>query len=77
MAYVGLNKEMDAAAELGRNLVSERQIQPGYGDEQADAERDCRTNLARPNSQVRTETGKYFFFLFSSRRAGLTMSKVL
>ena len=32
---------MDAAAELGRsNPVSEHQIQPEYGDEQADAERD-------------------------------------
>ena len=28
---------MDAAAELGRNLVSKHQIQPKYGDEQADA----------------------------------------
>ena len=28
---------MDAAAELGRNPVSKHQIQPGYGDEEADA----------------------------------------
>ena len=34
---------MDAAAELGRNPVSKHQIQPEYGDEQADAGRDCRT----------------------------------
>ena len=27
---------MDAAAELGRNPVSKHQIQPEYGDEQAD-----------------------------------------
>ena len=33
---------MDAAAELGRNPVSEHQIQPEYGDEQADAGRDGR-----------------------------------
>ena len=59
MAYGGLNKEMDAAAELGRNPVSKHHIQPEYGDEQADAGRDCRTRLARPNSQVRTRTGKY------------------
>ena len=39
---------MDAAAELGRNPVSKHQIQPEYGDEQADAGRDCRTCLARP-----------------------------
>ena len=31
----------DAAAELGRNPVSKHQIQPEYGDEQADAGRDC------------------------------------
>ena len=31
---------MDAAEQLGRNPVSKHQIQPGYGDEQADAGRD-------------------------------------
>ena len=56
---------MDAAAELGRNPVSKHQIQPEYGDEQADAGRDCRTCLARPNSQARTLTGKCSFSLFS------------
>ena len=30
-----------------------------YVDEQADAGRDCRTRLARPNSQARTRTEKY------------------
>ena len=40
------------------------QIQPEYGDEQADAGRDCRTRLARPNSQARTRTGKCYFFLY-------------
>ena len=54
-----LNKEMDAAAELGRNPVSKHQIQSEYGDEQADAGRDCRIRLARPNSQAQTRTGKY------------------
>ena len=34
------NNKMDAAAELGRNPVSKHQIQPEYGDEQADAGRD-------------------------------------
>ena len=52
---------LDAAAELGRNPVSKHQIQPEYGDEQTDAGRDCRTRLARPNSQARTGTGKYSF----------------
>ena len=50
---------MDAAVKIRRNLVSKHQIQPEYGDEQADARRDCRTRPARPNSQARTETGKY------------------
>ena len=59
MAYGSLNKEMDAAAELGRNSVSKHQIQPELGDEQADAGRDCQTRLARLNSQARTGTGKY------------------
>ena len=49
---------MDAAAELGRNPESKHQIQSEYGDEQADAGRDCRTRLARPNSQARTGTGE-------------------
>ena len=55
----------DEQAELERNPVSKHQIQPEYGDEQADAGRDCRTCLARPNSQARTQTGKYSFSLFS------------
>ena len=52
---------MDAAAELGRNPVSKHQIQPEYGDEQADAGRDGWTRLARPNYQARTGTGEYYF----------------
>ena len=55
---------MDAAAEIGRNPVCKHQIQPEYGDEQADAGRDCRTRLARPSSQARTRTGKYSFSVF-------------
>ena len=47
------------AAEIGRNPVSRHHnIQPEYGDEQADAGRDYRTRLARPNSQAQTGTGK-------------------
>ena len=67
---------MDAAAEIGRNPVSKHQIQPEHGDEQADAGRDCRTRLARPNSQARTRTGKYLFTfpvqLTTSRIGNLT-----
>ena len=63
---------MDAAAKLGRNPVSKHHMPPEYGDEQADAERDCRTRLTRPNPQARTGTGKNAFSLFSwPRRAGL------
>ena len=62
MAYGGINKEMDTAAELGKNPVSRHQIHPEYdGDEQADAGRDCQTRPARPNSRARTRTGKYSF----------------
>ena len=62
----------DAAAEIGRNPVCKDETQPEYGDEQADAGRDCRTRLTRPNSQARTGTGKYLFSsLFSWPRAGL------
>ena len=56
---------MDAAAEMGRDPVSKHQIQPGYGDKQADAGRDCRARLTRPNPQAQTRTGKYSFSLFS------------
>ena len=52
---------MDVAAELGRNPVNKHQIQPEYGDEQADAGRDCRTRLARPNPQAREGSEKYYF----------------
>ena len=52
---------MDAAAEVGRNSASKHQIQPEYGDEQADAGRDCRTRLARPNSQARTNADREIF----------------
>ena len=33
-----LNIKLDAAAEIGRNPVCKHQIQPEYGDEQADAD---------------------------------------
>ena len=65
MAYGGLNQYMDAAEKIGRNPVSNQQVTPEYGDEQADVGRDCRTLHARPNSQARTPTGKFSFSLFS------------
>ena len=57
--------QVHTAAELGRNPVNKHQIQTEYGDGRADAGRDCRTRLARSNSQAQTRTGKYHFFLFS------------
>ena len=49
MTNGGFEKKMGAAAELGRNPVSKHQIQLKYGDEQADAGRDCGTRLKRSN----------------------------
>ena len=65
MTYGGLNEQMNAAAEIGRNPVSKHQIHPEYGDEQAYAGRDGRIRLARPNYQARTGIGKYYFSLVS------------
>ena len=62
---------MDTAAEIGKNPITKHQIQPEYGDEQADAGRDCRTRVARPKSQGRTGTGNFQFFLVQ-----LTTSKI-
>ena len=64
---------MDAAAEIERNPVSKHQIQPEYGDEQADPGRDCRTRLARPNSQARTRIGTYEVLIFPVQ---LTASRI-
>ena len=69
---------MDAAAELGRNpVVSKHQIQPEYGDEQADdAGRDCRTRLARPNKFSGANADREILFspvqLTTSRIGNLT-----
>ena len=53
---------MDAAAELGRNPVCKHHIQPEYGDEEADARRDCRTPLVSINSEARTRTRTCMIF---------------
>ena len=47
---------MGAAAELGRNPVSKHQIQPEYGDEQADA--DGTTELVSRDQILRRERGQ-------------------
>ena len=48
MAFGGLNKLMDAAAEIGRNPVSKHQVQPEYRDEQADG-----TGLPNPSRETK------------------------
>ena len=58
-------------------LLWDIQIQPEYyRDEQADAGRDCRTRLARPNSQARTNGDREIFIfpvqLTTSRIGNLT-----
>ena len=58
MAYGGLNKYMDAAAEIRRNPKVSTRFSLSMENEQADAGRDGQTRLARPNSQARTGTGK-------------------
>ena len=57
---------MDAAAEIGRNPVSKHQIQPEYGDEQADADGTAKpVSREQILSQAPTVTVKYEFSLFS------------
>ena len=67
---------MDAAAETGRNPVSKHQIQPEYGDEQADAGRGGRTLLTRPNyftgANVNKEISIFLDQLTRSRIGDLT-----
>ena len=60
--------DYDAAAESGRNPVIKHQpirFSLTVENERADAGRDGRTRLARPNSQARTETGKSLLSVFS------------
>ena len=67
---------MDAVADLGRNPVSKHQIQPKYGDEQADVGREYQTRLARPISQARTNADREILFfpvqLTTTRNGNLT-----
>ena len=53
---------MDAVAESGRNPQI---FSLSLENEQADAGRDGRACLAKPNSQVRTGKGNKLFSLFS------------
>ena len=53
---------MEAAVEIGSNPVSKFSL--NLENEQADAGRDGRTRLVRPNPQALMRTGKYPFPLF-------------
>ena len=57
MACSSLNKQMDPAAELGRNPVSKHQIQPEYGDEQAHDGRDGTAEPVSRDQILRLERG--------------------
>ena len=61
MADGDINKWMQPRKSGGIPLESIR-FSLSMENEQADAGRDCRTRLARPNSQARTATGKYLSF---------------
>ena len=51
--------------------MNKYQIQPEYGDEQADAGRDCRTRLARPNFGANGDRGIFIFLVqLITRRIG-------
>ena len=67
-----LNKLMDAAAELGRNPVSKHHFKPEYGDEQADAGRDCRTRTKFSGANADREIFIYPVQLTTSRIGNLT-----
>ena len=63
---------MDAAAEIGRNPVGKHEIQPEYGDEQADAGRDGPT---RPReTKFSGANGDRKIFIFPVQ---LTMSRIV
>ena len=63
---------MDTAAELGTNSVSKHQIQPEYGDEQADAGQDCRTRRCR-ETKFSGANGEWEEFIFPVQ---LTTSRI-
>ena len=66
---------MGASTEIGRNSVSKHQIQREYGDEHADAGRDCQTRLATKFSGANGDSWKIHIFpvqLTTSRIGNLT-----
>ena len=66
---------MGASTGIGRNSVSKHQIQREYGDEQADAGRDCQTLLATKFSGANGDSWNILIFpvqLTTSRIGSLT-----
>ena len=70
MAHGGIEKYMDAAAELGRNPVSKHEIQPEYGDEQDDARRDSRTSLTSLRLRVVSHTKERIYYHLPEKKKG-------
>ena len=63
MEYGGLNKGMDAAAEIGRSPVSKRHIQPECGENgQADAGRNALNPPRETIFSCANEDRKIFIF---------------
>ena len=71
MAYVDISKWTPPRKSGRIPWVSTGFRQSVVENEQADAGRDGRIRLARPNYYARTGTGKYLFFRFSWPQAGL------
>ena len=65
MAVGGINNEMDSDAKAKVIPRVNTRLRLSVENEQADAGRDGRTCLARPDSQARTGTGKNSFSLLS------------
>ena len=56
---------MDAVAELGRNSVSKHHFSLSMDMSRLTRDETAKLVSRRPNSQARTGTGEYSFFLFS------------
>ena len=61
---------MDVAAELGRNLVGKHQIQPEYGDEQADVR--IQSIISSINERMHKFSKRSLSFLTAFRLEGLS-----
>ena len=71
MAYDGLNKYMDTAAEIAKNLASNTRFTLSMEMSRVTRDGTAESRIARPSSQARTGTGKCSFSPFCWPRAGL------